>query len=316
MNPTEVRVVFMGSPAFAVPSLIALATAGYDVVGVVTQPDRPAGRGGAVHMPEVKAAALELSLNVFQPETFKDTANIERLASFAPDLFVVAAYGKILPRTVLAIPRRGTVNVHASLLPRWRGASPINAAILAGDAQTGVSIMEMVFKMDAGPVISATTTPILASDTTATLEPRLAQLGAGALVETLPRWLDGDTHAVPQDEDRVTYCHTLKKEEGHLRADMTATEAERAVRAYDPWPGAYVLYRGERLAIWQTTLVETPADQAPGAVSVVGRCPAVTFADGQVLVLEAVQKPGGRRISGEQFLNGERGKLESKVTLA
>ena len=316
MNPTEVRVVFMGSPAFAVPSLIALATAGYDVVGVVTQPDRPAGRGGAVHMPEVKAAALELSLNVFQPETFKDTANIERLASFAPDLFVVAAYGKILPRTVLAIPRRGTVNVHASLLPRWRGASPINAAILAGDAQTGVSIMEMVFKMDAGPVISTTTTPILASDTTATLEPRLAQLGAGALVETLPRWLDGDTHAVPQDEDRVTYCHTLKKEEGHLRADMTATEAERAVRAYDPWPGAYVLYRGERLAIWQTTLVETPDDQAPGAVSVVGRSPAVTFADGQALVLEAVQKPGGRRISGEQFLNGERGKLESKVTLA
>ncbi len=310
------RVVFMGSPAFAVPSLRALMAAGYDVVAVVSQPDRPAGRGGALRMPEIKAAAIELGIEVFQPDTFKDPATVESLASFAPDLFVVAAYGKILSRVVLALPARGTVNVHASLLPRWRGASPINAAILAGDAATGVSIMEMIFKLDAGPVISSARTAILPGETAEALEPRLSRLGADLLVQTLPGWLNRATPAIEQDESLATYCYTLRKEDGHLRADMTAVEAERAVRAYNPWPGAFVVNRGVRFAIWKARVVGPATARDPGDLSVVDHLPAVTFADGNSLALEEVQKPGGRRISGEQFLNGERGKLESKVTLA
>lgn len=311
---TGTRVVFMGSPEFAVPSLRALAAAGATVVTAVSQPDRPSGRGGRVQAPPVKLAALELGVAVLQPETLRDTAVQAQLKSLDADVFVVAAYGKILPQVVLDTPRRGCLNVHASLLPRWRGASPITAAILAGDTVTGVSIMELVRKMDAGPVISRVETPILPDDTTGTLEPRLASLGAAELVRVLPGWLSGELPAVPQDEDVATYCHLLSKNDGRLATSMTAEEAERAVRAYNPWPGAFVSYRSERLAIWRARVVA--ADSAsPGATAVTGRHPAIAFGDGW-LVLEEVQRPGGKRLTGEQFLAGERGRLEPVVGLA
>ncbi len=312
MNPREVRVVFMGTPAFAVPSLEALVEGGYDVVGVVTQPDRRVGRGGSVQAPDVKVTALGHGLPVLQPESLKDPEAIEALRELHPDLFVVAAFGKILSRPVLDIPARGCVNVHASLLPRWRGASPIAAAILAGDAQTGVSIMEMSLKMDAGAVIEQRAVDLESGDTTGTLELRLAALGAHVLVEALPGWYDRETAATPQDEALVTYCRQIAKEEGHLRAEMTATEAERAVRAFDPWPGAYVTYHGERLGIWHARVVELNAPA--GALRVVGRKPVVAFREGGLELLE-VQKPGGRRIGGDQFVNGERGKVEDRVGL-
>ncbi len=309
------RVLFMGSPEFAVPSLRALVAAGYPVVAAVSQPDRPAGRGGKVALPPTKEAAIALAVPTFQPESLKDPAVQEALRAFQPELFVVAAYGKILPRAVLAIPERGSVNVHASLLPRWRGASPIAAAIRAGDPETGVSIMEMAPKMDAGPVISQARTPILPTDTTGTLEPRLAALGARTLVETLPRWLAGELPAVAQDEAAVTFCSLIAKSDGFLSRAMSAIEAERAVRAFSPWPGAGVEYRGERLAIWRAHLSPASASEAPGTLVIEGRLPAIHF-PGALLVLDEVQKPGSRRLPGEAFLNGERGRLEAMVTLA
>lgn len=303
----------MGSPAFAVPSLRALVAGGMTVAAVVTQPDRPVGRGGKVQPPPVKAAALELGLPVLQPESLRDAALHDRLRSLDAAVFVVAAYGKILPQAVLEIPPHGCLNVHASLLPRWRGASPIAAAILAGDPLTGVSTMKLVRKMDAGPVISRVETPVLPGDTTGSLESRLAELGASELVRVLPGWLSGQAEAVPQDESAVTSCGLVAKDAGHLNAAQTAAEAERAVRAYNPWPGAFVLYRSERLAIWRASVQpgETPQ---PGTTAVLQRSPAVAFSGGW-LVLEELQRPGGKRLTGEQFLAGERGRLEAEVGL-
>lgn len=308
------RIVFMGSPAFAVPSLQALVAAGHEITLVVTQPDRPAGRGGKVSPPPVKAAALELGLDIFQPETLKDPIARERLAAPGADVFVVAAYGKILSKAVLSIPRLGCVNVHASLLPRWRGASPITAAILAGDADTGVSIMEMSPGMDEGPVFATAALPLAGTETAGTLEPVLARLGAETLVSALPRWASGELRATPQDAAAATYCWTLQKDSGHLAASMTAAEAERAVRAYNPWPGASVLYREERLAIWKAHVVSVD-HAAAGAFTRTGRLPAVAFRDG-LLVLDEVQRPGGKRLPGGAFLNGERGAFPATVGLA
>lgn len=321
MNPKDVRLVFMGSPEFAVPPLRALAAAGYQVVAAVTQPDKPAGRGGALSEPAVKAAAAALGVPVLQPGRLKDPSAVEALEGLAPDLFVVAAYGKILPQAVLDIPKRGSVNVHASLLPRWRGASPITAAILAGDVETGVSIMEMALAMDAGPVIAKASTPIGGEDTTGTLEPRLAELGARTLIGVLPGWYDRQITPEAQDEAHVTLCRLVSKADGHLRASMTVDEASRAVRAYNPWPGAYVLYRGERLAIWAAHVLAGACEgRSPGTCAVVGKSPAVVFRTASggtaALALDLVQRPGGKRLSGEQFLNGERGLLAPEVGLA
>ena len=314
MTPSETRVVFMGSPEFAVPSLRALCAAGYRVALAVSQPDKPAGRGGKLQKPPVKAAAEELGIETYQPVSLREEAVRERLAAAKADVFVVAAYGKILPKAVLEVPRRGCLNVHASLLPKWRGPSPIAAALLAGDAETGVSIMELVRKMDAGPVISRKRMAINADDSAASLEPRLAQLGADELVRVLPGWLAGELTADPQDEPAATYCHILSKQDGRLRAAMTAEEAERAVRGYNPWPGAFVLYKSERLAIWRAH-VSSETFGAPGSLAAVGKAPAVMF-EGGALVLDEVQRPGGKRVTGAQFLAGERGLLPPSVGLA
>lgn len=309
------RVVFMGSPGFAVPSLRALVEAGYDVRLAVSQPDRPAGRGGKLQAPPVKRAALELGIRTLQPETLRDEAVQEALRAAGADVFVVAAYGKILPQAVLDIPKRGCVNVHASLLPRWRGASPISAAILHGDEVTGVSIMELVRKMDAGPVISRVALPIGPRETTGELEPRLAEAGAAELVRVLPGWLSGAISPEPQDEAQATYCHTLKKEDGWLHREMTVTEAERAVRAYSPWPGAFVMDGDQRLSIWAAGIAQEPPAELPGALRLVEKAPAIAFRDGW-LKLEEVQKPGGKRLTSQQYLSGLRGQLPEQVTLA
>ncbi len=313
--PGDLRVLFMGSPEFAVPSLQALAGSGYHVVGVVTQPDRPAGRGGRTMAPPVKVAAEALGLAVHQPAELRSDEAFAELAAFAPDLIVVAAYGKILSRRVLGLPLRGAVNVHASLLPRWRGASPINAAILHGDEATGVSIMEMVREMDAGPVIAQRAIPVGGDATTATLEPRLAELGAETLVEVLPGWLAGERTAVPQDESAVTMCSLLRKEDGHLRREMSAEQAERAVRAYDPWPGAFVDYQGQRLALWRAHVQLDEAVPPAATPAIIDRRPAIAFAGGW-LVLDEVQRVGARRVDGGAFLNGERGIFTGEVGLA
>ncbi|MBK9545884.1 MAG: methionyl-tRNA formyltransferase [Dehalococcoidia bacterium] len=301
------RIVFMGSPQFAVPSLQALVAAGHELVMAVTQPDRPAGRGGRLHPPPVKVAAEALGIPVFQPETLRDAPTYERLRAAEADVFVVAAYGKILPQAVLGIPRRGCLNVHASLLPKWRGPSPIVASILAGEDLTGVSIMELVRKMDAGPVISRIEVPILSDDSAASLEPRLAALGAEELVRVLPGWVAGERIPRAQDEAEATYCHLIAKHDGWLRAEMTAAGAERAVRAFNPWPGAFVMYGEHRLSVWQARVAS--GEPAPaGTLQVIEKAPAIALAEGW-LVLEEVQRPGGKRLSAAQFIAGERGNL-------
>lgn len=308
------RVAFFGSPEFAVPSLRGLVKAGFEVELVVTQPDRPVGRGGRVAPPPVKVVALELGLEVTQPPSLRRPGLVERLVSLRLDAGVVAAYGKILPQAVLDAPRRGFVNVHASLLPRWRGASPVAAAILAGDTITGVSIMEMVLQLDAGPVVSRAEELIRPDDTTGSLEGRLAELGARELSSVLPGWLAGELRAVPQDEAAATFCGLLRKQNGHLRSTMTAAEAERATRAFDPWPGAFVLYGGEALRCWRGRVAGGP-EASVGSLRVFGGEPAIRFADGW-LVLTEVQRPGGRRIPGRSFVAGERGRLAPEVGLA
>ena len=314
MNPAEMRVVFMGSPEFAVPSLEALVEARYDVVLAVTQPDRPAGRGGRLRPSAVKVAAIQRGIPVFQPASLRDDETVARLAETRADVFVVAAYGKILPRRVIDLPARGVLNVHSSLLPRWRGPSPVAAAILAGDTETGVTIMEIAPKMDAGPIVAQRATPIGPGETAGELEVRLARLGADLLIEVLPGWYDRSIVPTPQDDVRATYCPLLRKEDGHLRRDMTATEAERAVRAYNPWPGAFVLYAGDRLGIWRARCLHD-GEADPGATRILDRRPAVAFVGGW-LVLDEVQRPGSRRMAGDAFLNGLRGGLEPSVGLA
>lgn len=307
------RVVFMGSPDFAVPTLRALVAAGCNVTLAVTQPDKPVGRGGRMQGPPVKAAAEALGIEVFQPTSLRDDAVQGRLGAAAADVFVVAAYGKILPQAVLDIPRRGCLNVHASLLPKWRGPSPIVASILAGDRETGVSVMELVRKMDAGPVLSTVRTTFGPDETAGELEKRLSEAGAEELVRVLPGWLKGTIKPVEQDESAATYCHLISKDDGFLRASMTADEAARAVRAYNPWPGAFVVYRGQRLAVWKASAIEADQSEA-GTARVIARKPAVAFADGW-LALEEVQKAGGRRLSAQQFLAGERGEFGPGVEL-
>jgi methionyl-tRNA formyltransferase len=312
VQPGQVRVLFMGSPEFAVPSLDALVRAGFPVVAAVSQPDRPAGRGGQIQMPAVKQSALQHGIEVFQPESLRDENVRARLVAYDADVYIVAAYGKILPRAVLALPKRGCLNVHGSLLPRWRGPSPIAAAILAGDTESGISIMELVAKMDAGPVISQVVVPLSADATTGSVETALSRLGAAELVRVLPGWYAGELSASPQDESQATYCRLITKEDGLLRRAMTAEEAARAVRAYNPWPGAAVEYRESRLAIWAAHTA--PGDAAVGAIRILDRRPAIGFSGGW-LVLDEVQRAGAKRLTGGQFVNGERGALAAEVGL-
>jgi len=299
------RVVFAGTPDFAVPCFEACRTSGADVVAVYTQPDRPAGRGRKLAASPVKEAALAAGVPVEQPESFKAQAGRDRLAAHAPDLMVVVAYGLILPRKVLAIPRLGCWNVHASLLPRWRGAAPIQRAILAGDEESGVDLMQMEAGLDTGPVLIERRTPITGDDTGGSLHDRLSALGADALAEGLRRVMNGETLvARAQAEDGVEYAHKLDKAEARLDFSLTAIALERKVRAFDPWPVAEADIAGERLRIWSARAIDAEtAGTTPGQVMRVSREGLdIACADGALRLL-AVQRPGGRRIGIVDYLN-------------
>jgi methionyl-tRNA formyltransferase (EC 2.1.2.9) len=298
------RVVFAGTPEFSVPCLEACRAAGVDVVAVYTQPDRPAGRGRKLAASPVKEAALAAGIPVEQPESFKAASDRDRLAAYAPDLMVVVAYGLILPRKVLAIPRLGCWNVHASLLPRWRGAAPIQRAILAGDAESGVDLMQMEAGLDTGPVLVERRTPITTDDTGGSLHDRLAALGADALTEGLRRTLAGEVLvAHPQATEGVEYAHKLDKAEARLDFSQPAEALARKVRAFDPWPVAEGDIAGERLRVWAAHAVPAVPGAAPGTVLAATRDGIdVACADG-ALRLTAVQRAGGRRISAADYLN-------------
>jgi methionyl-tRNA formyltransferase len=299
-----VRIVYFGTPAFAVPPLRALLDAGHDVVLVVTQPDRPAGRGRRSQEPAVKTFARERGLEVGQPEKVRDPAFVERIRALAPDAFAVAAYGKILPKALLDVPPLGAVNVHGSLLPRHRGAAPIQRAILAGDPTTGVTIMLMNERMDAGDVLAMREMPIEPEDTAETLSQRMSEIGAAALVETLDAWRRGAIRPVAQREDEATFAPLVTKDEGEIDWTRSAVAIERAVRAFSPWPGAYTWAGGKILKIHRATTRSDAEAAAPGMIrSASGAELAVATGDGILVALE-VQLEGRKRLSVREFLSG------------
>ena len=294
----------MGSPEFAVPTLLALAR-DYPVVGVVTQPDRPAGRGRKPTPPPVKRLALELGIPVMQPRRLRAPEAFEQLRAWQPDLIVVAAYGQILRPNVLQLPLYGCINVHASLLPRWRGASPIQHAILHGDAETGITIMLMDEGMDTGPILAQEALPIAPDDTAGTLSPKLSALGALLLLETIPGYLTGATQPQPQPEEGVTYAPLLKKEDGRLNFTEPAAALARRVRAFNPWPGTFTEWQGKLLKIHRAHAAAQPSPGTGEHLIVAGK-PAIGTGEG-VLVLDEVQPAGKKPMPGEVFLRGARG---------
>jgi methionyl-tRNA formyltransferase len=300
----SLRIIFAGTPEFSVPCLEACRASGADVVAVYTQPDRPAGRGRKLTPSPVKQAALAANIPVEQPETLKTNEARETLASYRPDLMVVVAYGLILSRKVLAIPRLGCWNVHASLLPRWRGAAPIQRAILAGDNESGVDLMQMEAGLDTGPVLLERRTPITADDTGGSLHDRLSLLGADVLTEGLRCVIAGETlHAHPQSDDGVMYAHKLDKAEARLDFTRAAMALELQVRAFDPWPVAEGEIAGENVRIWAARAIEQPHQHAPGSVIAAQR-EGIDIACGEgVLRVTALQRAGGKRIAAADYLN-------------
>ena len=307
------RIVFMGSPDFALPALRRLIASEHDVVAVFTQPDRPTGRGRKLAPPPVKTLALDHGIPVYQPKSVSRPETVEQLRVLAPDVGVIAAYGQILKQPVLDVPPLGILNVHASLLPRWRGASPVPAAILAGDAETGATIMKVVLALDAGPTLASVRVPIHASDTTATLTPRIAEAGADLLAEILPRFVAGDITPVAQDDALATYAPQLKKEDGRINwAADTAAQIARKVRAYNPWPMAHTTLEGQPLRILDCVAIPAAPEAKPATV--LARRPddrrdvgfRVATVDGSVGIV-ALQPAGRRLMAAEAFLRGKPG---------
>ena len=306
------RIIFMGTPEFAVPVLDALTRTTHKIAGVYTRPDQPAGRGKQLQSSPIKRFAETRGLPIFQPPTLRKPEFIAPLRELAPDLIVVAAYGLILPPDVLAIPPRGGVNTHASLLPRHRGAAPITAAILAGDAETGVTLMRMDAGLDTGPILAQRAIPIADDDTTGTLTPKLADLAAALLIETLPRLLAGNLTPQPQDESRATVCKTIRKAEGLIDWTRPADEIARRVRAFNPWPSAFTYWNGAPLKILHAQAAPSNARGEPGRVVEWRDEIAVTTGDG-VLILRQVQLAGKRAMKIEEFARGQREFIGSQL---
>jgi len=296
------RIVFAGTPQFAVPSLEALLAGDHSVVAVYTQPDRPAGRGRRLQASPVKRLALEHRIPVMQPQTLRSEAEIDAFARLRPDLLVVAAYGLILPAGILSIPTVGAINVHASLLPRWRGAAPIQRAILAGDEETGVTIMEVVEALDAGPMLLKKAIPIDPHETAGALHDRLAALGAEALCEALSQLETGKAQAIPQDESEVTYAAKITKEEAGIDWSLPAQTLARVVRAFNPWPVAFTRFDEQVLRIWRAEAIPARSEDIPGTIVEAKRNLEVATGEGRLRLLE-VQLPGGRRQPAQAFLN-------------
>ena len=300
------NVLFMGSPKFAVPSLDALHDAqGIDLAGVFTQPDRPAGRGRQLTASDIKLRSSELGLGIFQPDSLKSGEIISTIHDLEPELIIVVAYGNILPTSILGIPEFGAINVHASLLPRWRGAAPIQAAIMAGDPEIGVTIMLMDSGLDTGPILSMRKINNHSSATGGELTRRLATLGADLLIETLPKYIAGNICPISQNEQLATYAPMLKKSDGVLNFNQSAEELERQVRAYEPWPSSYFLWNNRRIVVRKAEAI-TENNLPPGMVALIGNRPAIGANPG-VFLLKVIQPSGKKEMLGEDFLRGAGG---------
>ncbi len=296
------RIVFAGTPDFAVPALRLLIDSDIDLCAVYTQPDRPAGRGRKLTASPVKSLALQAGIPVFQPQTLKTAVEQQQLSDLSADLMVVVAYGQILPKAVLDIPRLGCINIHGSLLPRWRGAAPIHRALMAGDKKTGVTIMQVVKKLDAGDMLHKEFCDISAHDTTSDLHDRLAELGAIGLMKVIKQLQAGTVVAEKQDESLVTYAEKLHKDEAVLDWCLPAEELDRKVRGLNAWPVAQTLYQGKVLRIWKALAVNGDITVPPGTVSCHDKQLDVATGQGWLRLLE-VQLPGGKRIGIQAFLN-------------
>lgn len=297
------RILFAGTPDFALTALRALHGAGHAVPAVITRPDRAAGRGRRLTASPVGKWAREAGLNLLQPANWKDPSLTRRLRDFGADLLVVAAYGSILPAAALGVCERGAVNVHASLLPRWRGASPVAAAILAGDSHTGATLMQMDAGLDTGPLLAARRTRIEPHETTGALERRLARLGADLLLERLPAILAGELEAVPQDAALSTYAPLVAKRQGRLDWTRPAEELARCVRAFDPWPVAHAMWGGRPLRLWQARALDGAAGE-PGRVLSISRDGMDLATVSGVLRVGEVQLPGRRRMPAVDAARG------------
>jgi methionyl-tRNA formyltransferase len=297
---SDARVLFAGTPEFALASLRALTNAGITPLAVLTQPDRPAGRGKRLTASPVKRFAVDQDIEVLQPVTLKDPGTVAQIAAFKPDILVVAAYGLILPQNVLDIPKKGCLNVHASLLPRWRGAAPIQAAILAGDAETGVSLMAMTAGLDCGPVYVEEAIAIGDEETAGELHDRLATLGGELLVRHFDAIVGATLHATEQDDSRATYAGKISKQDARLDWQRPAVELHRRVRAYNPVPGAFFLLDDTPVKCWQASVV-AGATGTPGEVLSADRDGIVIACGRDALRLDSLQRPGKRPVTAGEF---------------
>lgn len=311
------KIIFAGTPEFAVPALVALIQAEHKVVMVLTQPDRPAGRGMKLHASPVKQLALQHNLNVFQPENLKPAEIQAQIAAMNADVIIVAAYGLIIPTVVLKMPKFACYNIHASLLPRWRGAAPIHRALLAGDKETGVTIMEVVPALDAGAMVSKGVVPITDADTTQTLHDALAKIGAQLMVQAMNDLAKANTKhgvlpSIVQDESLVTYAHKLEKSESTIDWQKSAVEISRQVRAFNPFPVATAQFRGETCRIWFANAISEKTHANAGEIIALGHGlqASIHAACGQgVLEILELQIPGGKRQTAQQFVQGQHVKV-------
>ena len=311
--PDSLRIVFAGTPEFAAEYLKALLASPHEIVAVYTQPDRPAGRGQKLMPSPVKQLALEHGIAVYQPVSLRNEEAQAELAALKPDLIVVVAYGLILPQAVLDIPRLGCINSHASLLPRWRGAAPIQRAIQAGDASSGVTVMQMEAGLDTGPMLLKVTTTITAEDTGGSLHDRLAQLGSAAVVDAVAKLAAGTLHGEVQDDSLATYAHKLNKDEARLDFSRPAVELERLVRAFHPWPICHTTLAGDALKVHAAEIGE--GSGAPGSILAADKR-GLTVACGEVaLRLTRVQLPGGKPLAFADLYNSRREQFAAGLVL-
>jgi methionyl-tRNA formyltransferase len=302
----NLRIIFAGTPDFAARHLDALLSSGHQVVGVFTQPDRPAGRGKKLMPSPVKVLAEEHGLPVFQPVSLRPQENQQLVADLNADVMVVVAYGLILPKAVLDMPRLGCINVHGSLLPRWRGAAPIQRSLWAGDSETGVTIMQMDVGLDTGDMLYKLACPIAAEDTSATLYDKLADLGPQGLIETLQQLADGKTQPEVQDESLVTYAEKLSKEEAQIDWSLSAAQLERCIRAFNPWPMSWMTIDDQPVKIWKASVIDGKSHAEPGTIIDANKQGIQVATTDGILNLESLQPAGKKAMSAQDLLNSRR----------
>ncbi|WP_321387051.1 methionyl-tRNA formyltransferase [uncultured Enterococcus sp.] len=299
------KIVFMGTPAFSVPVLDGLIEAGYEIQAVVTQPDRPVGRKRILTAPPVKEAALKHDLLVLQPEKISGSEEMEQVIAMAPDLIVTAAFGQFLPERLLQAPKMGAVNVHASLLPKYRGGAPVHYAIINGEKEAGVTIMEMIKKMDAGGIYSQRSIPITKKDDVGTMFDKLSLVGRELLLDTLPKILSEELKPTPQDESQVTFSPNISREQEQIDWQKTAEQIDCQVRGMRPWPTAFTTYKGTNWKLWETEPVDDTTEAAPGTIVKRNKKELwIACGEGTVLSVRRLQPSGKGQLSVQEFLNG------------